>query len=69
MGSGSQAEDDHLGIRVTEPRDGTAPVGLPRVGGLFLTGDLFAPLNEAWAVPAGDYLLFELCERREALFM
>jgi len=37
------------------------------VGGLFLAGDLLAPLDEARAVPAGSYLVFQLRERVETL--
>jgi hypothetical protein len=66
VGGGGQAEDDHPGVWVPEPRYGTAPVIFGGVGGLFLAGDLFAPLDEARAAPAGDDLLFEFCE---ALFV
>jgi hypothetical protein len=68
VGGWSQAEDDHPGFRVSEPRDRTAPVFLAGVSSLFVAGDLFAPLDEAWTVPAGGYLLFERRECREAFF-
>jgi len=68
MGGWSQAEDDHPGFRVPEPRDWAAPVFLADVSSLFVAGDLFAPLDEAWTAPAGGYLLFERRERREAFF-
>jgi len=55
----SQAEDDHAGFGVPKPRDRATPVLLPGVSGLLLAGDLLAPLDEARAEPAGDYLLFE----------
>jgi hypothetical protein len=58
----SQAEDDHAGFRIPEPRDRATPVLLPGVGRLLLAGDLLAPLYEARAEPAGGYLLFELRE-------
>ena len=68
MGGWSEPEDDHPSFRVPESRHGAAPVLLAGVGGLLVAGDLLAPLDKAWAAPARDDLLFELCERVEALF-
>lgn len=62
---GSEAEDDHVCVRVTEARYGAAPVLFVGVGRLFLAGDLLTPLYEARAAPAGGYLPFELRERTE----
>ena len=67
VGGWGETEDDHPGPRVPEPRDGATPVLLAGVGGLFLAGDLLAPLDETRAVPAGSYLVFQLRERVETL--
>jgi hypothetical protein len=62
VGGWSQTEDDHFGFRVPKPRNRTAPVLLAGVSSLFVAGDLFSPLDESRAAPAGGYLLFERCE-------
>jgi hypothetical protein len=69
VGGGGQAEQDHASPWVPEPWDGTAPVLFVGIRRLFLTGDFLAPFDEAWAVPAGGYLLFELRECRETLLL
>ena len=63
MGGRGEAEDDDLRLRVTEPGDGAAPVGLVLIGGLFLVGDLLPPLYEARTETAGGYLSFKRGER------
>ena len=68
MGGWSQTEDDYPGFRVPKPWDRAAPVLLAGVSSLFVAGDLFAPLDEARAAPAGGYLIFERRERCEAFF-
>ena len=54
VGSGGEAQDHQLGVRVAEAGDGTPPVGLARVGGPLISGDLLAPLDEPRATPARD---------------
>ncbi len=69
VGGRSEAEDDHAGLWIPESRDRAAPVLLAGVGRLLVASDPLAPLDEARAEPTGDYLLFELRERPEALFI
>jgi len=59
VGGGGKAEDDCPCCRVAEAGDGTAPVGLARVGGFLLVGDLLAPGDEPRASPTRDDLALE----------
>jgi hypothetical protein len=59
VGGGGEAEDDDPCCRVAEAGDGTAPVGLARVGGPLLAGDLLAPGDEPRAAPARDDLALQ----------
>jgi len=54
VGSGSEAEDEDAGTRVSEAGNGTSPVGLILVGAAFGLADAPAVLTETRAKLAGD---------------
>jgi hypothetical protein len=62
VGRRGEPEDKDLGLRVAEAGDGAAPVLLFAVGRLLLAGYPLAPLDEAWAEPAGGDLCLQLRE-------
>ena len=62
VGGGGEAEKYDAGLRISEAGYGPPPVGLFRESGPLFSGYFLAPLYEARAAVAGDYLPFEDCE-------